>query len=33
MMAEWAEKQAKINATTNATNDNIKKQCNEIGRW
>jgi hypothetical protein len=30
MMAEWAEKQAKINATIKATNDTIKKQRDEI---
>jgi hypothetical protein len=30
MMAEWAEEQAKINATINARNDTIKKQQDEI---
>jgi len=30
MMAEWAEAQAKINATIKATNDTIKKQRDEI---
>jgi len=30
MMAEWAEEQAKINAAIKATNDTIKKQCDEI---
>jgi predicted nucleic acid-binding Zn-ribbon protein len=29
-MAEWADEQAKINATIKATNDTIKKQRNEI---
>jgi hypothetical protein len=30
MMAEWAEEQAKTNATTKATNATIKKQRDEI---
>jgi hypothetical protein len=30
MMAEWAEEQAKINATIKATNDTIKRQHDEI---
>ncbi len=30
MMAEWAERQAKINATIKAANDTIKKHCDEI---
>lgn len=30
MMAQWAEKQAKVNATIKATNDTIKKQRDEI---
>ena len=30
MMAEWAERQAKINATIKAANDTIKKQRDEI---
>jgi hypothetical protein len=27
MMAEWAERQAKINATIKAVNDTIKNHC------
>jgi hypothetical protein len=30
IMAQWAEEQAKVNATIKATNDTIKKQCDEI---
>jgi len=30
MMAQWAEEQAKLNATIKATNDTIKKQRDEI---
>ena len=30
MMAQWAEEQAKVNATIKATNDTIKKQRDEI---
>ncbi len=30
MMAEWAGRQAKINATIKAANNKIKNQCDEI---